>query len=113
VKANPTGWKTVRNWSFDREGGEEYRRRQIYSVTDWIYEGVHFGLMSVYEWPGDTSEGSEDFQRRHERDVMNFYIATSRDGDSWDLAWIYKGRPLIERGGDGSFDKDIIVPAST
>jgi hypothetical protein len=113
VKANPIGWKTVRNWSFDREGGEEYKRRQIYSVTDWIYEGVHFGLMSVYEWPGDTSEGTENFQVRHERDIMNFYIATSRDGDTWDLAWVYKGHPLIKRGGDGSFDKDILVPAST
>ena len=44
---------------------------------------------------------------------MNFYIATSRDGDSWDAHWVYAGQPLIPRGPDGSFDKDILLPAST
>jgi hypothetical protein len=38
---------------------------------------------------------------------------TSRDGDSWDLQWVYAGRPLIPRGPDGAFDKDLILPAST
>ena len=70
--------------------------------------------MSVYEYPGDVSEGREtDLLRRHERDVMNFYIATSRDCDSWDLTWVYSGKPIVPRGPDGSFDKDMVFPSST
>jgi len=113
VKKDPANWKVVRNWVFDREGKDEHRRRQIYSVNDWVHHGVHFGLMSVYEWPGDTSEGPTDLKTRHERDVMNYYLATSRDGDQWDLQWIYANQPIVQRGGDGAFDKDLITPAST
>ena len=69
--------------------------------------------MSVYEWPGDTSEGPTDLKKRHERDVMNYYLATSRDGDAWDLQWIYASQPIVRRGGAGAFDKDLITPAST
>ena len=112
-KANPTDWKTVRNWIFDREGKHEVRRRQIYALSDWIYHGVHFGMLSVYEYPGDTSEGGFDPTRRHERDVMNFYIATSRDADSWDLRWVYSGQTMIRRGGEGDFDNDLLLAASS
>ncbi len=112
-RRHPTRWKTVRNWAFDREGKSERTRRQIYAVTDWIRHGVHFGLLSVYEWPGDFSEGGQDNHKRHERDVMNYYIATSRDADSWDLSWVYSGQPLVPRGPDGAFDKDLLLPAST
>ena len=109
----PTAWKMVREWVFDREGPQEHRRRQIYSCNDWIYNGIHFGILSVYEWPGDLSEGPADQHKRHERDVMNFYIGTSRDADHWDLSWVYAQRPLVPRGPDGAFDKDLIIPAST
>ena len=113
VKADPTAWKTVRSWVFDREGPKERKRRQIYSCNDWIYHGVHFGILSVYEWPGDSSEGGTDLDKRHHHDVMNYYIGTSRDGDDWDLSWVYAGKPIVPRGPDGAFDKDLITPAST
>lgn len=113
-KTHPANWSLVREWIFDRGGKGETQRRQIYATTCWIYHGVHFALLSVYEFPGDVSEGqATDTHRRHERDVMNFYIATSRDGDSWDLHWVYAGQPMIPRGPDGAFDKDIVLPAST
>ncbi|MDZ4818760.1 MAG: hypothetical protein SGJ20_07290 [Planctomycetota bacterium] len=108
VKTNPTNWKLIRSWKLD-----DPKRRQVYALTDWIYEGVHFGIASVYEYPGDFSEGEKtDHVRRHERDVMNYYICTSRDGDKWDLQWINSGQPLIPRGGDSAFDKDILFPSS-
>ena len=114
VKANPADWKLVRHWLFDHEGPKEYLRRQIYSMTVWIYEGVHFALMSVYEFPADVSEGkTTDRVKRHERDVMNLYIATSRDADDWDLRWVYAGRPIVPRGPNGAFDKDMVFPSST
>jgi hypothetical protein len=82
-------------------------------MTDWIYENVHFGLVSVYDYPGDLSEGTTtDWVTRHERDVLNTYLATSRDGDSWDLQWINSGQAFIPRGGNGAWDKDIVAPPS-
>jgi hypothetical protein len=91
----------------------EWKRRQPYMMTDWIYHGVHFALMSVYEWPVDYSEGTEtDHFTRHERDINNFYIATSRDADHWDLRWVYDGKPFVPRGGNGAWDKDLAFPSS-
>ncbi len=112
LKANPTGWTRGRSWKFDREGDQECRRRQVYSLTSTIYEGVHFAFMQVYEWPEDMSEGPIDLHRRHERDVINSYLATSRDGESWDLGWIYAGDPIVPRGPAGAFDKDLIFTMS-
>ena len=43
---------------------------------------------------------------RHERDVMNVYIASSRNGLDWDVSSIYSLEPCIERGPNGSFYKD-------
>ncbi len=132
VKANPTNWKTVREWQFDREGPWEYKRRQIYSLNGWIYEGVHFGLMWSLEWAGSLGEGPYDIEKRHERDIMNFYILTVRGDEMWDMTWVYAQRPyafskeqdagfrgprvmvgvpLIPRGPDGSFDKDWVQPS--
>ena len=113
-KTNPANWSPVREWIFDKEGKGEAQRRQIYATTCWIYHSVYFALLSVYDYPGDLSEGQvTDTRQRHERDVMNFYIATSRDGDSWDMHWVYSGQPLVPRGPDGAFDKDLLLPAST
>jgi len=96
VKADPTRWTMVRSWEFDREGPEEYRYRQIYALTDWMYEGVHFALMSVL-----TSEG-----------MIDFYIGTSRDADHWDLSWVYAGQPLVPPGPKDSFDAAGAFPFS-
>ena len=116
VKADPTDWTTLRSWKFDREGASERWRRQIYGLTDWIYQGLHFALMSVYEFPPRAIPppyaGKPDYRTRHQRDIMNFYIGTSRDGDHWDLGWVYDAKPMIRRGPEGSFDKDMIMPAS-
>lgn len=113
LKRDPADWTTVRSWQFDREGPQEWKRRQPYMMTDWIYHGVHFALMSVYEWPTDYSEGTEtDLFTRHERDINNFYIATSRDADAWDFHWIYQEQTFVPRGGDGAWDKDLLFPSS-
>ncbi len=135
VKRNPTDWTLEQHWLFDgveqwsRDrpaieellGDSEYLeqaraqalRRQVYVMTHWIYEGVYFGLMSVLEFPTDVREGTEtDHFRRHERSVENFYIGTSRDGIGWNLRWVYANRPLVPRGPDGAWDKDMVFPTS-
>ncbi len=116
VRANPTNWLTIQNWKFDREGFLECARRQIHTLNLWMYEGVHFGLMCVYEYPAtSTTVKVDDYAIRHERDVWNFYIGTRRPGpkSAWDLTWVYAEKPLIPRGSEGSFDKDIIHASST
>lgn len=110
IKANPTAWKTIREWYFNREGRWEYKRRQAYSLNGWLYEGVHFGLLWCYEWAGSLGEGPYDLNKRHERDVLNFYILSTRGDEMWDLRWVYAKKPLIPRGPDGSFDKDWVQP---
>jgi hypothetical protein len=113
LKRDPANWSVVRHWQFDREGPDEWKRRQPYMMTDWTHHGVHFALMSVYEWPVDYSEGTEtDHFTRHERDINNFYIATSRDADQWDFRWVYEGRSFVPRGGNGAWDKDLLFPSS-
>jgi len=134
-KANPTDWKLEHHWVLDGDEqlsinqlpiGERLKdpsylervrkqalRRQIYVMTDWIYEGVHFGLMSVLEYPTDVSEGvKSDHITRHERSIENYYIATSRDGVNWNFHWIYAGKPLVPRGPARAWDKDMIFPTT-
>lgn len=111
-KVDPEGWRTLKSWLLDRPG-DLPNRRQIYANVTQLHEGVHVGLMLVYEHIGDLSEGAQpDHQRRHERDILNLYLATSRDGAEWDTHWIYEEKPWIERGPDGSFDKDGVLPVS-
>ena len=94
---------------------DEIYRRQIYALTDWIHEGVHFALMSVYEnipKPGAPYDRRPNHHKRHEQDIVNFYIGTARGNAMWDLNWVYAEKPFVPRGPDGSFDKDMIFPAS-
>lgn len=109
----PTGWKTEREWYFDFEGKDEKDRRQMYSLSTFIHEGVHFGIMSVMQYPRDVSEGGFDTHRRHSRDVVDVFWATSRNGLDWKLDWVYRDEPFLDRGADGTWDKDIIVPAAS
>ena len=115
IKADPKNWRIVREWKFGKGAEDEIYRRQIYALTDWIHEGVHVAMMSVYEnipKPGEPYDRRPDHQKRHEHDIVNFYIGTARGNAMWDLTWVYAGEPLIERGPDGSFDKAMIYPAS-
>src|SRR5262249_47686497 len=135
VKSHPDAWTLEHHFLFDGEEmistkgppveerlknpeylkrvRQEAMRRQIYAMTDWVYEGVHFALMAVLEYPTDVSEGTEtDHVTRHERSIENYYIATSRDGIGWNYHWIYAGQPLVPRGPAGAWDKDMLFPTT-
>ena len=96
VKADPTGWTLIQSWEFDREGASEYKQRQIYALTDWTYQGIHFALMSVLRTGG----------------LIDCYIGTSRDASHWDLSWVYAGEPFIPPGPKDSFDAAGAFPFS-
>ena len=115
IKSNPRNWRTVREWKFGKGPEDEIYRRQIYALTDWIHEGIHFALMSVYEnipKLGEPYDRRPDHHKRHEHDIVNFYIGTTRGNAMWDLTWVYAQQSFIPRGPNGSFDKDMIFPAS-
>lgn len=103
-------WTTVREWVLDQEPGDP-ARRQMYSFNGWVYEGIQFGLIWSFEWADDMSEGPTDLYRRHERSIMNAYLATARGDEPWNLRWVYANEPLIPRGPAGSFDSDSVQPA--
>lgn len=113
IHKDPTNWTTQKEWIFDRQGEAEKQRRQIYTLTDWVYYQQHFALMSVYEHIDDFSEGPQNKQQRHDKDIMNVYLGTSRDGMNWDFKAVYDGHPLVERGGNGAFDNGMVIAASS
>ncbi len=119
--AHPRAWKTLATIAVDDPKGEEtpagVKTLQMESMTLWIYENVYFGLMHVLTLGeitgGDWEENRVDTpDKRPETDVIDFYIGTSRDGVHFDKSWIYARKPLIERGGDGEFDKAMVHSAS-
>jgi len=135
LKERPADWTLERHWLLDGDEvhapgrppveellkdpaylsrvKEQALRRQVYMLYDWVYEGVHFGLMPVLEYPTDVSEGVEtDFVTRHERSVENYYLITGRDGIHWNFHWVYRGVPLVPRGPDSAWDKDMIFPTA-
>ena len=69
---------------------------------------VFVGLACILEWPKLLDEPKPPFAH----DVMNTYLATSRDGVHWDLDFVYEKTPLVPRGAPGSFDHGIVFPAS-
>ena len=100
LRSRPGDWTTVREWCLGRESGrKDYEwTRQIYSLNGWIYEGVQFGLIWSLERPGDSEE-------------MDFFLATTRRDDPWNLEWVYRDQPFLPRGPEGSFDAKWIQPA--
>jgi len=110
IVGTPTAWTTISEWSLTP--WFEPTDRQIYAKTEFVYRGVYFGLATVYSGIGDMSEGPVDYVTRHERNVLDAYLLTSRNGIDWDLHWILAGQPLVARGASGTFDKDAILPAA-
>ncbi|MHC4324344.1 MAG: hypothetical protein ACYSUX_08735 [Planctomycetota bacterium] len=117
LKNHPTAWKIVADKiCVDDPKKEKNRwglpRLQFNGMTNWIYEGIYFGLMDVYTMDKSGFFDGFDYQSRHDDDYMDFYIGTSRDGLNFDKSWIYARKPLVPRGPAGAFDKDGIKPPS-
>ena len=116
----PTAWKTLVIVNIDDPGGKITKAGvpvlQMESMNIWIYENVYFGLMHVLTIGELTgSEGRiavADPDKRPEADVIDYYIGTSRNGQDFDMSWVYARKPFINRGLDGSFDKASIQPSS-
>jgi hypothetical protein len=115
LKKHPTAWNTVADKICVDDPRKEINqwglpRLQFNGMTNWIYEGVYFGLMDVYTMDKSDMFDGFDYDTRHDEDVMDFYLGTSRDGLNFDKSWIYDRKPLVPRGPAGAFDKDGIKP---
>jgi hypothetical protein len=97
--SDPAAWRTVREWCLGWERGDRqfHRRRQIYSLNGWIYQGVQFALL----WTLENGGG----------EVMDYYLATTRGDRPWNLEWVYADQPFVPRGAEGAFDCRWIQPA--
>ncbi|MHC4741447.1 MAG: hypothetical protein ACYS8Z_06025 [Planctomycetota bacterium] len=114
---HPTVWKTIADKITVEDPKNEKNpwgnpRLQFNWLTNWIYEGVYFAPMNVYTMDESDFFDGFDYETRHERDVLDFYIGTSRDGVNFDKSWIHARKPLVPRGPNGSFDKDGVFPPS-
>ena len=93
----PREWREEAEWYFDREGKNEHMRRQVYSLQVGAISrtGLFVGLLNVIEW-GKLPEAAAEPPFR--RDVMRTYLATSRDGVSYDTSWVYEQQELVPHG---------------
>jgi len=117
LRKHPTAWKILADRiRVDDPRKEKNRwgqpRLQFNGMTCWIHEGVYFALMDVYTMDQREMFSGFEYQTRHEKDIMDFYIGTSRDGKNFDKSWIHARKPLVPRGPGGAFDKDGIKPPS-
>ena len=112
------GVTTIANrteWYLDRLGKVERFRRQAYSVTLTPYtEDLWLGLACVIEWAKDLSEPVGPNEPAFERDTLNTYLVTSRDGIHVDLGWIYAQQPLLPKDGkrQSDWDSGLIMPSA-
>lgn len=118
-KEDPKGWTSVAEWYLDQQGKGERCRRQLYSFTFMRHHDIFVAFVTVLEHPRDLHEGRSrsgetplDNTTRHEFDVLNVYLSTSRDALHWDLSFIYTAQPFLIRGPQASWYKDGIDPSS-
>jgi hypothetical protein len=105
--------KALENTSFylDRASKMEKLRRQLYAITVVQYGKLYLALCTVIEYP-KYPEGPE-MLRNGSKDSTNVYLATSRDGLTFDFDWIYANSPLVPKSPDmDAFNHGFILPAA-
>ena len=113
LQHNLSNWTLLNEWYLDAFSKKEIDVHHLYSLSPSLYQRIHFGVAAVLLWPRDLRDGPVDTLRKHNRDVLESRLVTSRDGVHWDLRGIYSNVELIKRGRDGSWDQDIVAPATS
>ena len=115
----PTAWKRLKTFVLEDPdkrviSGTKIPIYQIHNIPMWHYENVWFALTDVLaETNRPVPEGKQDYHKRHERGIWEFYMSPSRDAVHYDFALAtYPRKPLIPRGPASSFDKDCVRPPS-
>jgi hypothetical protein len=103
------------SWYFDRLGKLEHYRRHVYCITLTQYsEDLWYGLMTVIEWQKDLLEEIGPHKPPFERDTLNVYLVTSRDGVHVDHEWVYAHQPLLPKDGlkQSDWDSGLIMQSA-
>ena len=109
----PGVWEPVKDWFLDLSGNAESHAHHIYALTSTRLGSLHLGLATILKYPRDCGEGGLDTTHaRHDRDVSEVHLVTSRNGVHWDLRWIYTAPPLIRRGPIASWDSGCMCAAN-
>mmetsp|Transcript_30546 Transcript_30546/g.74394 ORF Transcript_30546/g.74394 Transcript_30546/m.74394 type:complete len:669 (+) Transcript_30546:132-2138(+) len=93
----PLPFHLVTRFYLDRNTKLERFQHQIYAVTGSVVEGVHVGVFSILDWPRLPKERKtwrKATTKPFPKDIVQPYMATSRDGFRYNMAWIYKKEPL-------------------
>lgn len=117
LQNHPTAWKTLTTFVLDDPDksvvpGTRVPVYQIHTFPLWYYESVFFAMVDVLAATNrPVPDGRQDYHKRHEKGVWEFYMAPSRDAVDFNFAAAaYPRKALIPRGPDGSFDKDCVRP---
>jgi len=117
LKNHPTAWKTLTTFALNDPDksvvpGTQVPVYQIHTFPLWYYERVFFAMVDVLAATNrPVDAGRQNYHKRHEKGVWEFYMAPSRDAVHFDFAAAaYPRKALIPRGPDGSFDKDCVRP---
>jgi len=116
IRNHPTAWKTI----LDRIAGDAPHHSpgapvphlQFHHIGIRRHEGIWFQLFNIWTAPKQEEYNENDDSNRHERDVSDYYLGTSRDILAVDRSFVHGRQPLIPRGDGGSWDDDIIVPSN-
>ena len=103
-------------WYLDRLGKLERFRHHTYAATLSPYsQDLWLGLMTVIEWPKDLHEPRGANLPAFERDTLNVYLVTSRDGVHIDHEWVYAHQPLLPKDGltQSDYDGGFLFPAAS
>lgn len=104
------------DWYLDRLGKLERYRRHVYAVSLTPYsQDLWLGLMTIIEWPKDLDEEHGSTRPAFERDTLNVYLITSRDGVHIDHEWVYAHQPLLPKDGltQADYDGGFLFPAAS
>ena len=108
--------RRLASWYLDRLGKLEHYRRHVYCITLTPYsQDLWIGLMTVIEWQKDLAEPVGPNNPPFERDTLNVYLVTSRDGIHVDHEWVYAHQPLLPKDGltQADWDAGLIMSSAT
>ena len=108
--------RRLASWYMDRLGKLEHYRRHVYCVTLTPYsQDLWIGLMTVIEWQKDLDEPVGPNLPPFQRDTLNVYFVTSRDGIHVDHEWVYAHQPLLPKDGltQADWDAGLIMSSAT
>lgn len=111
LKNHPTAWRTIADRITVDDPAAKPNERQFHHISIWLYEGIYFQLMNVWESPAQQEYDEDDDLTRHDRDISDYYLGVSRDVTTIDRSFVHSRQTFVPRGKAGEWDDDIVIPS--